>query len=1511
MLLALLVALAPGQTPEDHSAEEAYRRLIQRLESENLRETYRAFERFGSRLAGSSGEAAAFDYLEDRLRKAGLANVRRQPFSVTVPDPDAVGTLSLASGSSAVLPLWPNLAQSSTCDVEGPLIYAGKGRLADLSGEGVRGAIVLMEFDSGSNWRQAAKLGAAAIVFVDSVRSGRADAEAKFAAVPLDVPRFYLPLAEAGPALAAAARRERARLACRQDWVVRTSYNLFADLPGSDPAARGERILVSTYVDAMSVVPGMAPGAETVGGVAVLLEMARVWRDLPNRRPATFMFSGGHGLALQGAREYVDGLIRNGEAAPLLALTLDITSGSRTVGAYGRGWFYEYRGETQMHMQSLSRLFRSHAERLARLRGIAPARLVLADAVNQADGRTWKNNIPGKFALDCEPMLLAGMNALTFVTVEDARARVDTPRDRFDGVDFANVLAQAETVGAMLHHALNDTSRRGVATEHRLPLETRSPRRMTLTGGFAVAEGRVVAYDPATSFVPDVSIPGALATALGRQRTMMGVRGDILQMTRGQEAAYRLVGLPPVSAYFRTDVSPTRLSAFRLDPETGKIDHAPSYGVYGAFSYPIDFRLTTAVRRSPIVVFPCVPVALYDLVDPQELRALAYIDVMDADSGAPPQDFGVFGSTVDMRLGPEVEDAQVIFLRQGQRFLLLGASAMGEHRLILTNSSVGDEAGIGYIAPGGEPGVASRQNLALGGFLPFVALNAAKDIVAINETRLRRFEPYRILGGGIVRLHEDAKAEIELAEAALAARDWVAADQHSRAAWGLALRAHPVIQGTANDVVNGVVFYLFLLIPFSYFAERLLVGNRLLTRQIAWTVGIFIGTFALLRLIHPAFEIISNPMMIFVAFVMGALSILVITFILGKFESSLRVIKREKSGLVEIDVRRSSVAMAAFNLGVGNMRRRKARTFLTTLTLVVMTFIVLSFTSIVAELQLNELPSDNPARYSGLLLRNPGMEPMQLATYRQVQNEFQGRGTIVRRATYYGADIGDAGILTLSRADRIADARAVLGLDAEEARVMRPQEALLPGGRWFAPGERDVAILPKPLADALRIDPAEVGRTQIEFAGVEYTVVGIVDAAILRGLLDLDGDAVLPPDFTLSRRFQEESATGNQAFRSFIRLDPASVLILPVETTLGMGADLRSLAVAFDRPEETRRALDDLMPRLRLNLYASVLRSPPPALPGPHEGVHQETRGLTAEDATPFVADPSALEVRQFSVFHAAKGTGIGLIVVQLLIASVFVLNTMIASVYERTKEIGIFSAIGLGPNHIAMLFFAESLVYGVLGTVVGYILAQGAAKVIVTTGLLPALTLNFSSLAAVMSAGMVMAVVLASTIYPARQAARIAAPAMNDEVFESEPEGDAWQIPLPFSVGEREAGPLMAFLAEWLKAYEEYTIGEFVTSGTAFALENGAYRIETLAWLAPYDLGISQRIVLTAQPGRVPGIYLLDLDLRREGGDPENWPVVNRRFLEALRRQFLTWRTLESERRRRYEEQAEALASD
>src|SRR3974390_3874125 len=80
---------ATGRVPEPSPAQikAIYRELLSQVRVERIRGDFQGVSAFGSRLAGSSGEAKTFDFVEQKLRTCGAIGVRRFPFSVTVPDP--------------------------------------------------------------------------------------------------------------------------------------------------------------------------------------------------------------------------------------------------------------------------------------------------------------------------------------------------------------------------------------------------------------------------------------------------------------------------------------------------------------------------------------------------------------------------------------------------------------------------------------------------------------------------------------------------------------------------------------------------------------------------------------------------------------------------------------------------------------------------------------------------------------------------------------------------------------------------------------------------------------------------------------------------------------------------------------------------------------------------------------------------------------------------------------------------------------------------------------------------------------------------------------------------------------------------------------------------------------------------------------------------------------------------------------------------------------------------------
>jgi hypothetical protein len=162
------------------------------------------------------------------------------------------------------------------------------------------------------------------------------------------------------------------------------------------------------------------------------------------------------------------------------------------------------------------------------------------------------------------------------------------------------------------------------------------------------------------------------------------------------------------------------------------------------------------------------------------------------------------------------------------------------------------------------------------------------------------------------------------------------------------------------------------------------------------------------------------------------------------------------------------------------------------------------------------------------------------------------------------------------------------------------------------------------------------------------------------------------------------------------------------------------------------------------------------------------------------------------------------------------------------------------------------------------------------------------------------MLVVLGSTIYPAVKASRMAVPDIERKWKLPEPDGDEWHFDLPFTVLTEEALGLNIFMRDYFEAHADESASDFYTDQVNSQHQKGStgveeYNIGMMVWLAPYDLGVSQRIELITTPSdetEEEDLYQIYLRVYRESGEIASWKRVNRRFLNLLRKQFLLWRT-------------------
>ncbi len=112
--------------------------------------------------------------------------------------------------------------------------------------------------------------------------------------------------------------------------------------------------------------------------------------------------------------------------------------------------------------------------------------------------------------------------------------------------------------------------------------------------------------------------------------------------------------------------------------------------------------------------------------------------------------------------------------------------------------------------------------------------------------------------------------------------------------------------------------------------------------------------------------------------------------------------------------------------------------------------------------------------------------------------------------------------------------------------------------------------------------------------------------------------------------------------------------------------------------------------------------------------VTEEKLNQIKEDAKKAGYSASTAKDQVETVMNVVNGITGSLIVfgaIALLAASFGIINTLYMSVRERTREIGLMKAMGLSNGKIFQLFSIEAILIGVLGSILGILLAQGAGN--------------------------------------------------------------------------------------------------------------------------------------------------------------------------------------------------------
>ncbi len=259
----------------------------------------------------------------------------------------------------------------------------------------------------------------------------------------------------------------------------------------------------------------------------------------------------------------------------------------------------------------------------------------------------------------------------------------------------------------------------------------------------------------------------------------------------------------------------------------------------------------------------------------------------------------------------------------------------------------------------------------------------------------------------------------------------------------------------------------------------------------------------------------------------------------------------------------------------------------------------------------------------------------------------------------------------------------------------------LANGRFFTESEdlrrASVVILGADAAEAMFLQSDPIGK-QILIQDHPFTVVGVLEKS-KAGLIGSDSDSVVIVPY-----------------RTFHRLMPWEEMhILTIQARSGMRST----------------ALDEI------------------------ESLLRRRRGVKPSESNNFDLTTADRIIQQLDSITAT----IGLIVIAisgvgLLVGGIGVMNIMLVSVTERTREIGVRKAIGATKKDIVLQFLFEAMTLTGLGGVFGIILAIAVSYLIIA--LIPALPAAIPLWAVITGLTVSVAIGLVFGVWPARKAAQL-----------------------------------------------------------------------------------------------------------------------------------------------------------
>ncbi|MBX3134193.1 MAG: ABC transporter permease [Gemmatimonadaceae bacterium] len=388
-------------------------------------------------------------------------------------------------------------------------------------------------------------------------------------------------------------------------------------------------------------------------------------------------------------------------------------------------------------------------------------------------------------------------------------------------------------------------------------------------------------------------------------------------------------------------------------------------------------------------------------------------------------------------------------------------------------------------------------------------------------------------------------------------------------------------------------------------------------------------------------------------------------------------------------------------VALSSLRATKARAFLTALGIVigvgaVITMIALgSGAQAAVEAQLDAMGTDRLTIQPGQSYTNG------------VASAERARLTVADADALRGAPLlaAVAPILTGRAQVQIGDKNGNIDVIATLPELEQIDRYTLAAGRFLSAGDhaqrRQVAVLGSEILAELRVEDVEavdlVGQ-QIQVRGINFEVIGVLDPSAQGGRDDPNESVFIPLSTGQFRIFGTE------------RIARINVKLVDAERMMSGVLDIEA------------------------------------ALRSAHRLRPEQSNDFRIQDNSQFLA--ARAEASATLTWLLA-----GIAAVSLLVGGIGIMNIMLVSVTERTKEIGVRKALGATKRNVLAQFLLEAMVLCLIGGVVGVAAGYGAAMLL---GRLNGWPMEVTPGSVLLAVGFSAAIGITFGVLPARRAAAL-----------------------------------------------------------------------------------------------------------------------------------------------------------